>query len=507
MSYRSEVQERDFSGFVGTIISETGGMVVVSSKGRGDKPILCQSEKDVILHFGNPSALYPSVFEAIAFCRKAPCYIAAAIGDGALYGGVTVTASEVTALSAGIASPSAYTFSGVTVSHVIVTASPFDDNYSIVITSLGGSKFKALLYETINGTSFFVKEYNYSLIREKDNFGKSLYFGDVFDNDPYLIFIFNSSNTVTSYTLTSTIKVAFGGGARGAEPESSDIVTAWNLFQKANKYPVQIFMDALGGNAGTLNTLIQTYQPYAQGISVVPMGSDVSEMTTFRSGLSLDTDDVCLYCNWTKIKDSYNNSMAWISNVGSIGKKYAQMSDVYDALSPAGLDEDGHGGQLSDWAPVEVECDFSDNDLQSLDEAQINPIIFDEVYGLMIYGDKTLQASLSDTSYVGTRRLYKLIIKNIVRQVLRKQEFKNNDDYHRFKAQAMTEDFLRPILALQLLTEAVPVCDLSNNDDVEREQRHFVLDIYVKVTPNSQKCILRLTRLSQTQTVAEFLAA
>ena len=119
MSYRSNTIERDFSGFVQPQISEIGGMVVMSRKGRTDKPILCQSENDVINSFGNPSADYPSVFEAIAFCRKAPCYIVSAVGDNALYGGVSVTESALSGLATGDAAPSSYTFSDNSVSHIL----------------------------------------------------------------------------------------------------------------------------------------------------------------------------------------------------------------------------------------------------------------------------------------------------------------------------------------------------------------------------------------------------
>jgi len=507
MSYRTNVIERDFSGFALPLVSEIGGMVITSSKGRIDKPILCQSEKDVITHFGNPSAVYPSVFEAIAFCREAACYIVSAVGTGAKYGGIAISETLISGVSEGIENPSTYTFSDNSFSHILCTRSPWNSNHYVNVINKGGSKFRATLYD-LNGTTYSeLKTYDYSLIREKDNFGASLYYDDVFHEDEYLQFIYNNSTTASSYdTLSGTTKYNLVGGSRGEEPTDSDITEAWSLFQSANKYPVNIFMDVYGNHAGDINNLIQVYHPYSQGISVIPKNKTVSQMVDYRNSLSLDTDDVALYCNWTKIIDPYNNSYAWISNVGSIGRSYARMADVYDGLSPAGINENNHGGQLSDWRPIEVELDFSDNDLRTLDEAQINPIIFDEVYGLMIYGDKTLQVSLSDTSYVGTRRLYKLIQKNIVRQILRRQEFKNNDEYHRFKAKAMTEDMLTPITALQLLKEVAVVCDETNNDSVALEQRKFYLDLYVKVTPNSQFVILRFTRLSQTQTIAEFLA-
>lgn len=511
MSFRSQTVETDYSGFTQLIVNEVGGMVVVSPKGRADKPIKCQSEADILTYFGTPSSTYPSLFEAVAYTRQAPCYVVSALGSNALYGGVVVTASGVASLTSGIASIDDYSFADNTKSHALFATSQCDSDLYVNINSKGGYKFNAKLYQLVGTTYIYLKDYDYSLIREKDGFGTSLYYDDVFNEDPYIIPKLNSTSTVTSFAISGVAKYNLDGGARGDTPNSANITTAWALFQSANKYPVATFMDVFGDHAGDVNNLIQTYQIYAQGLSVIPYGNTVSQAVSYRNGLSIDSDDVGLYYQWTKIRDPYNNSQAWISNVGSIGKKFAAMSNVYDSYSPAGIDEDGHGGQLSDWTPVQVERDLTDldaglgSDLQTLDEAQINPIIFDEVYGLMIYGDKTLQVSLSDTSYVGTRRLYKLLIKNISRQVLRRQEFKNNDSYHRFKAKSLTEELLRPVVAGQYLREAVVVCSEANNTDDILNKRQFLLDVYVKAMPNSQRVILRFTRVSQNQVIADLI--
>ena len=153
-----------------------------------------------------------------------------------------------------------------------------------------------------------------------------------------------------------------------------------------------------------------------------------------------------------------------------------------------------------------MENDYTENQLLLLDNAQINPIIFNPVYGVLAMGDRTLQVTNSDTSFIGTRRLYNYIIDNIVKQVLKKQEFKLNDPQHRLLATLLTNEFLSPIVNNGYLREAVVVCNESNNTNEVLNQRKFVLDIYVKVTPNSQVNLLRLTRLSQTQTIAQFVS-
>jgi hypothetical protein len=708
--------ERDYSGFINTLVDETGAMVVNSAKGKST-PMYLQSEEDCLRELGTPSATYQGVFEAIAYTKKAPLWCVSAIGSNALYGGVDVSLSDVTAFGVGrnyttfsygsttkgstqsmgtgdgvvttysgvlsnvpitdvadftvtvnsiekdislssggvlsgadiisgsvVLATGVYTmtFSGTpgvyatvttdvdgssgynlssglvdkyikitvddtvktinlgqsatttksdvitaintdmgftaatssgnfikltgrkgstagivtiadpttgvsalttifssggttltnsgtapvgvipkyneaitityhyttdttsSISHSFFTTSPYTDDLALSVEYVSGSKFKASLYKVLTSGNSFIQEYNYSLIREKDANGNSIYYEDVFDEDKYLLFKINPAFTGTAFTVDSNI-IAFSGGYRGATPTTSDFTTAWNKFQYANKYKAKIFMDCYGTHASVLNSLIQTYQEWGQAITCVPLGNSASEALSFRNSLALDTDDVCLYHNWAKIRDDYNNSFAWVSNVGSIGKKYASMSDVYDAASPAGIDENGHGGQLQDWTIIDVENDYTQAELDSFYNNQINPIILDDSYGLMVYGDQTLQVTNSDTSFVGTRRTYKYMVEVISKQILRKQEFKLNDSLHRLMAKTQTDSFVEPIKANGWIRDYKIICDESNNTDTVLNNRQFVLDFYVKITPNSQWVYLRLTRVGQNVDITQLI--
>lgn len=712
---RTSVIERDLSGFINTLVDETGAMVVKSAKGKST-PMYLQSEADVLRELGKPSATYPGVFEAIAFTRKAPLWVACAIGSGALYGGIDVSLSAVSAfgvgrdfstfnygstlkgaihavgtgngntatftgtitnfpvadvgefkvyvngilktvtLAAGGALSGAdvtagsvtladgtftITFAGVAgefatittdvdgssnydlslgatdkfikitiddefetvnlgqsaattraniisainaafgftaaatsgtdfiaitgrkgstagvvkieapdtgdsalttvfdsggesiidygtnptlsipkygeavtfdyhytidtstaVSHSFFTTSAYADDLAASVVYTSGSKFTLTLYKVLSTGNSLLETYNYSLINEKDGSGRSLYYGDVFDENPYVQFKLNTAFAGTAYTVSSAV-TAFSGGTRGAEPASGDYTSAWNNFQYGGKYRAKIFMDVYGTHASTINTIIQTYQNWAQGITCVPLGYSPSQALSFRSALAMDTDDVCLYHNWVKIQDDYNNSFAWISNVGSVGKKFAFMSDVYDAASPAGIDENGHGGLLNDWSVKEIENDYTQAELDSFYNNQINSIILDPAYGLLIYGDQTLQVTNSDTSFVGTRRVYKYMVEVITKQILRKQEFKVNDPLHRLMAKVQTEEFVEPIRAGGWIREYKIVCSAENNNDAVLNSRSFILDFYVKIMPNSQWVVLRLTRIRQSVSIED----
>jgi len=492
MSYRQRVNEIDISPFVNNSNTETGAMVINASKGVYG---LCQTETDVLNIFGKPSAEYPEVFEAIAFCRKSPIHVFAALHSDALYGGIDVSISGVAGFVSG-RDISTFDFSAFpTLSHVFFAASPYTDDLTGKITYVSGKKFKLDLYKKLSTGNSYIATYNYSLIREKDGFGKSLYWEDVFNNNIYVTPKVNTSFVYTNYNLSGLVSTDFSGGSRGTSPTTGDYTTAWQNFQNKTKYPVKIFMDVNGNSISTINTIIQTYQPYAHGISTVPMGNTASQAKVLRQAGGLDSSNVSLYTNWAKIRDDYNDSFAWISDVGSIGGKYALMVDVYDAEAPAGIDEtkgNKHGGQLNSWTYMESEQDYSDADLQLLDESQINPIVQDQVYGRMIYGNKTLQASQSSTSFVGTRRLYNYIINGITTQILRKQEFKINDVPHRNTARILVEDFLNPIAARGYLNDYYVVCDLNNNTPQSLNARQFVIDVYLQANPDSEFIVANL---------------
>lgn len=598
-NFRVSSIERDLSGFISARTNETGAMILESIKGKNE-PILCETEDDVIINAGYPSASYPSVFEALAFVRKAPLYIVCPYASTSVFGGVDVKQDGVHKFNTGRVDPDNFTYTSVNtsgtltigtangvetnftgtisdtpveegsitiksngtdqnvtdadevitgdtlsagtidydtgalditfdtaptsgsaitceyvyntdlssdVSHSFFAASPGVDELSVSIEYVSSTKFKMSLYKIESALYVPIAGYDeieYSLTREKNGYGKSIYIMDVFEDDPYVIPVVNSDYE-GSYDAFDSTYVDFNGGNRVA-PESSDITTGWAYFNKKNKYPVYIIMDVLGGYYTTVNNIIQNYQNYAHALTIIPFGNDVSDAIDYRSSMSVDSDNLSIYFNWMKIEDTYNNSYAWISNIGSIGGKFAMMQDIYDSGSPAGIDEDGHGGQLSDWKYVESEEDVSDNDRRLLDEAQINPVIFDETYGVLVEGDRTAQVSNSDTSFIGTRRAYNFLIDTVSKQVLRKQVFKNNDEDHRTRARVMIDDFISSTLgAVGAFREWYVQSDSANNTDAILDQRRFIVDVYVKATPNSQFVQLRLTRVAQTTVLADVI--
>jgi hypothetical protein len=502
-SYRSSFQEVDQAGFISSTGNETGAIVINAPKGP-ETPVKCTSENDVFTYCGTPSALYPEVFEAIAFVQQAPLWVSTPQGAGAVYGGADIKSGAVVAFTSGRVAPSSYTYTDNTISHSFFAYSPQTDDLKINVTTTSATQYKLKLYQTQSGKEVYLAEYAYSLSREKDGYGKGLYILDVFNKNKYITPLVNANYTDADPSMSATTKVAFAGGVRGSTPVEADYSRCWDFFKKPNKYPARIFMDVNGLGRTYINTVITTYQYFGHGISVVPFGNDYEDAITNRA--ALDTDNVSLYTNWRQIYDPYNDSLAWVSNVGSIGKNYALMEPFFDGLAPAGVAEGSNpGGQIGDWRTIDVEYDYDDAALQLLDEAQINPVINDDIYGIMAYGNKTMQVSNSDTSFIQTRRLYNYIIEKVTKQVLKLQEFKNIDTFHLNKAKSLTETLLSPILAQELLRDAVVVCDDTNNTDVTRTNRQFILDVYVQAQVDAEFTILNLVRVGQNEVIANII--
>jgi hypothetical protein len=270
-------------------------------------------------------------------------------------------------------------------------------------------------------------------------------------------------------------------------------------------------MNTYGDTASfnAIKDLVANYQKFSFGISIVPYNLTPQDAVDYRKSLGLDTDKIALYHNWEQIRDVLGtNSFVWVSGVGKIGAAFARMEDIYDAESPAGVNENGIGGQLgalSPYSSIQVQYDYDDLDLRNLDDAQINPKMLDPLYGLIIKGDRTLKVVKGDTSFIGARRLYNYILSNIIDQVLTLQEFRLNDGFHRAKMAGFCTQIIQPILNAGYLREAQIICDDTNNTDEVLNRREFVIDIYVKVTPNSQFIRLNFIRLSQTQSIGNVL--
>jgi hypothetical protein len=370
-----------------------------------------------------------------------------------------------------------------------------------------------------NGTNYVAKKtYELSMGEETKNVnGKNVYIsGQINDRDFYLTYAVNTNATAVAGTIAEENSYTdLEGGDRGTAITDTERNNGWAYFQTPNAYAVDVVVET-SGSSGVVTSvvdIVDTYQKYkAFAVIALPYGeSGASALISTKSGLSVTSDQVMFVANWGEVENKYTGVSVWSSLVGRTGANLANMANVFNSLSPAGTNENGIGGELGTGI-IQLEFDFTDAELKSLDDAQINPNTFHPRFGYLLGGDRTANTQKTDTAYVGTRRLINLIIYEVKENILLLQEFKTNDSYHRRLFEQKVNIMAQPILAGDathpdgFAREIVPVCD---NEDVNApanlERREFVANIIFKAMPNSQRIIFNFIRIGQTVDVNEFV--
>ncbi len=175
------------------------------------------------------------------------------------------------------------------------------------------------------------------------------------------------------------------------------------------------------------------------------LGSVTTAVSTLK-GRNLNSSYACCFYPWVQIADNLGGGQyVWIpssvAGLGAMARSQAQ-SDVW--FAPAGFNRGGLGNLGGTRGPAVVQArqrlDSSERD--KLYEVNINPIATFPAEGVVIFGQKTLQAGQSALDRINVRRLL-LHLKSKVSDVSRNLLFDQNIDstWARFKSQ------VNPILA------------------------------------------------------------
>ena len=175
------------------------------------------------------------------------------------------------------------------------------------------------------------------------------------------------------------------------------------------------------------------------------LGSVTSAVSSLKNR-NLNSSYACCFYPWVQISDSLGGGQyVWIpssvAGLGAMAKSQAK-SDVW--FAPAGFNRGGLGNLGGRQGPPVIQArqrlDSSERD--KLYEVNINPIATFPAEGVVIFGQKTLQAGQSALDRINVRRLL-LHLKSKVSTVSRNLLFDQNIDstWARFKSQ------VNPILA------------------------------------------------------------
>jgi len=519
-SYRITVNEIDRSASLLPDVGNTGGMVVRSSRGPREPIRISPGQNQRLFDlFGEISTSYPDVWEAYQYIQNAPLWAVtpsdttsdtqSAIvveSTGALGYYSASPTSSLQSSSGGLTPTSidAFTFSASTQYFVLYSKIPSTSDFLRTSVSYNSLKdaFNIILYILRDGAYEVYDEYTVSITEgATGDFGSNIYIEDVFAENDLIGVIVNDTAGVagdTSNEFVDSTEVDFTGSAKSISM-STLLTTAWAYFQSSRKYPVTIFMDTTADSSipAIFNTMRNTYQTRSFYIMPLPLTEGSSAAISTKAGYSSNNRGIAYY--WNQAKVQYGTKKFWTSLIGPIGVRHALMVDVFNGLAPSWINEGNHGGQLGSIGVLEMKFDPTQTELEALDDVNINPLVFDPNFGVMITSQKTAKTPgfISDDSYIGHSRLFDVIIANIQTQILVPQITKLNDELHRRQAALLGGSFLQSIVDKGLLSSYKVVCDTSNNTGAVLSRREFVYTVEVRVTPFSESVQFNFVKLSQ----------
>ena len=205
----------------------------------------------------------------------------------------------------------------------------------------------------------------------------------------------------------------------------------------------------------------------------------------------------CYFGNYALIWDSYNDKHRWINIAGMCAGVRAKTSfDLYPWYASAGESQ----GQLVGVTKLAFLPNTGARD--KLYVSQVNPVTSFPGRGMVIFGQKTLQAENSAFSRINVRLLFNYIKRNLS-QLVRAYVFELNDEFTRNSIKAQIDSFLQRVQTLRGVYEFLSVCDETNNTAQIIDNNELVVSVFLKPTRVVEYITLNLFATGSDVTISE----
>jgi hypothetical protein len=216
-------------------------------------------------------------------------------------------------------------------------------------------------------------------------------------------------------------------------------------------------------------------------------GDNVS--TAVDNVKTLDTNYVATYYPWVKIDDPSDGQGLWVPPSVLIPGVIAFTDNVaHEWFAPAGLNRGG----LSAARIAKKKLTHTDRD--TLYEARVNPIATFPGQGVVVFGQKTLQAKPSALDRINVRRLL-IRLKKFIASSSRFLVFEQNDSSTRARFLNIVNPFLESVQANSGLSAFKVVMDDSNNTPDVIDRNQLVGQIFIQPTRTAEFIVLDFTVL------------
>jgi hypothetical protein len=288
----------------------------------------------------------------------------------------------------------------------------------------------------------------------------------------------------TSYVqIDNSYTASLAGGVDGA-PQDGQINLAYDKFRNSEEVDISLVVTG-GASANVVQHVIDNLVEYRRDCVafVSPRFSDVvnnvgdeaDDSVAYRNSvIQRSTSYAIMDSGWKYQFDKYNNVYRWVPlNADLAGLCVRTDFDRDPWYSPAGFNR----GQIKNVVKLSWNPDKTDRD--ELYKNGINPVVSFPGEGVVLYGDKTMQAKPSAFDRINVRRLF-IVLEKAIARAAKYSLFEFNDEFTRAQFVALVEPFLRDVQGRRGIYDFRVVCDTTNNTPEVIDRNEFIGDIYIK---------------------------
>ena len=220
-------------------------------------------------------------------------------------------------------------------------------------------------------------------------------------------------------------------------------------------------------------------------------GNDIDDnvATAVNNVATLDTNYVATYYPWVKMDNPAGNGQVYVPPSVVVGGVISFTDSVaHEWFAPAGLNRGG----LDNVRMTKKKLTHTDRD--TLYEGRVNPIASFPGQGVVVFGQKTLQAKPSALDRINVRRLL-IRLKKFIASSSRFLVFEQNDSSTRGRFLNIVNPFLESVQANSGLSAFKVVMDDSNNTPDVIDRNHLVGQIFIQPTRTAEFIVLDFTVL------------
>lgn len=300
---------------------------------------------------------------------------------------------------------------------------------------------------------------------------------------------FGAPTAVGPYkTLKRPLSVSLTGGVDGYGATDGELITAFTPFANAEKYDVSLVFTG-HVNPAVAKFAIQNvaearmdcvafvscYDPDDNSFIIGDSAANVAKMVKYRNEtINLSSSYGFLDSGVKYQYDKYNDKYRWIPLNADMAGLCARTDYIAETwFAPAGLNRGG----IKNAIKLGVNPDKTMRD--ELFKNGINPVVSFPGQGIVLFGDKTMQARPSAFDAINVRRLF-IVLEKSIATAAKYFLFEQNDAITRQIFVNMVTPFLRGVKGRRGIDDFLVDVGPTVNTDEVLNLRQFKANIYVR---------------------------